>query len=105
MRITRSGDLVAGVFALGMAACVVAAYLTRDAAPGRVPAHVSAIDRRMLDTARQTAPLAETPREQELARVAVRLADHELDQAFASAVREAAAAKPATSGPVQQLNA
>jgi small-conductance mechanosensitive channel len=51
------------------------------------------------------APLAENAAEQELARETERLADHELDQAFATAVREAAAAKPVVSGPVQQLNA
>ena len=82
------------------------AYLTRDTAPGRAPAQTaSSIDRRLLDTARQTAPLADTAREQELARTALQLADHEIDQAYASAVREATAAKPVTSGPVQQINA
>lgn len=58
----------------------------------------------MLDTARQLAGLAETEPELELARQALRLADHELDQAFATAVREAADTKPATSGPVKELN-
>ena len=53
------------------------------------------VDRRLLVTARQLAALAETPQEVDLARQAARLADHELDQAFATAVREAADFKPA----------
>jgi small-conductance mechanosensitive channel len=105
MKITRTAGAVISVFALALAACVVGAYLTRDAPPERPAAHASQIDRRLLDTARQMAPIAETATEQELAREAQRLADHELDQAFASAVREAAAAKPVTSGPIQQLTA
>jgi small-conductance mechanosensitive channel len=61
------------------------------------------VDRRLLVTARQLAAFAETPQEVELARQAARLADHEVDQAFATAVREAADFKPAPSGPVRQL--
>jgi small-conductance mechanosensitive channel len=106
MTATRKAVLLAGSFALGLAACIVAAYLTRETAPVRTPVRDAAvIDRRLIDTARQTAALAETPREQELARDAVRLADHELDQAFASAVRDAAAARPVSNPQVRQLNA
>ena len=95
---------MAGAFAVLLAACLAAAWLTRDAAPNRTPAQASLVDRRLLDTARQMANVAETAQEVDLARQAARLADHELDQAFATAVREAADFKPATSGPVQQLN-
>jgi small-conductance mechanosensitive channel len=105
MKLTRTAGIVTALFALLLAACIVAAYLTRDAAPERPAARTTQIDRRLLDTARQIAPLAETAAEQEFAREAQRLADHELDQAFATAVREAATAKPVTSAPVQQLNA
>jgi hypothetical protein len=105
MKILHQGGLAAGIFAAGLAACLLAFYLTRDAAPEKSTVQASPIDRRLLDTARQTAGLAETAREQELAGQAIRLADHELDQAYASAVREAAAAKPPTSGPLEQLNA
>jgi small-conductance mechanosensitive channel len=105
MKISRVGGWTAGVFAVGLGACLVGSYLTREPAPEKSVAQASQIDRRLLDTARQTAGLAETAREQELASQAVRLADHELDQAFASAVREAAAAKPAVSGALQQIDA
>ena len=96
---------MAGAITLLLAACLAAAWLTRDTAPSRTAAPVSLVDRRLLDTARAMAGLAETAQEADLARQAARLADHELDHAFATAVREAADFKPATSGPVQQLNA
>jgi len=101
---TRSGKVLTGAIALLLAACLAAAWLTRDAAPSRTLAQASVVNRRLLDTARQMAGLAETAQEVDLARQAARLADHELDQAFATAVREAADFKPATSGPAQQLN-
>ena len=88
-----------GAFALLLAGCLAAVWLTRDAAPNRRRRRRRVVDRRLLDTARQLAALAETPQEVELARQAARLADHELDQAFATAVREAADFKPAASGP------
>src|ERR1019366_5595975 len=88
LQMTRSGKILASAIALLLAACLAAVWLTRDAAPIRTVAQASLVDRRLLETARQAA----------------RLADHELDQAFATAVREAADFKPATSGPVQQLN-
>ncbi len=89
--------------ALLLAACLAAAWLTRDSAPIRATPQVSLVDRRLLVNARQLAALAETPQEVDLARQAARLADHELDQAFATAVREAADYKPAATGPVRQL--
>ena len=102
---TRSEKISAGVCGLLLAGTLAAAWWTRDAAPNRAPAaSASAIDRRLLDAARGLAPIAETAGEQDLARQAGRLADHELDQSFASAVREAAAAKPAASAALQQLN-
>jgi hypothetical protein len=105
MKMNRAAGVLTAFFALALAACVIAAYLTREPAPERSAPRTTQIDRRLLDTARQVAPLAATANQQELAREAQRLADHELDQAFASAAREAASAKPVTTGPVQQLNA
>ena len=102
MKIRHPGIVLACVFAAGLAACLVASYFTREAPPERAVTQASAIDRRLLDTARQTAGVAETQREQELAAEAARLADHELDQAYASAVREAAAVKPVASAAIQQ---
>jgi small-conductance mechanosensitive channel len=101
-----SRKISAVVCALLLAGTTTAVWWTRDATPNHAPAAVtSAIDRRLLDAARQLAPIAETPAEQELYRQAARLADHELDQAFASAVRDAAARKPPPAGPLQQLSA
>ena len=99
-----SGKISVSFCGLLLAGTLAAIWWTRDSAPNRAPAAASAIDRRLLDAARQLAPIAETPAEQELSVQAARLADHELDQAFASAVREAAARKPADSGQLQQTN-
>jgi small-conductance mechanosensitive channel len=100
----RTGKILAGALAVLLAGCLAAVYLTRDTAPNRVVEQVSVVDRRLLVTARQLLALAETTQEVELARQAARLADHEVDQAFATAVREAADFKPPKTGPVQQLN-
>ena len=104
LHMRRTGKILAGALALLLAGCLAAVWLTRDTAPNRAVEQVSVVDRRLLVTARQLLALAETTQEVELARQAARLADHELDQAFATAVREAADFKPAKSGPVQQLN-
>ncbi len=107
----RAKDLVALLVAALLLACVVASYLTRDAASGRIAAkktaadsQTSPIDQRLIRSARQMASVADTNDEQALAGEALRLSDHELDQAFASALREAAATStPAASGPLKQL--
>jgi small-conductance mechanosensitive channel len=90
--------------------CVVAMCLTRDtdatrAAAKKLPSGSTAslIDQRMLLTAQQMAADADTPQEQALAQQALRLSDHELDQAFASALREASATSAPASGPLKQL--
>jgi small-conductance mechanosensitive channel len=57
----------------------------------------------MLLTAQQMAADADTPQEQAFAQQALRLSDHELDQAFASALREASATSAPASGPLKQL--
>ncbi|MFI5098814.1 MAG: mechanosensitive ion channel domain-containing protein [Candidatus Acidiferrales bacterium] len=53
------------------------------------------VDERPLPTARALAALAITPEEQRLAQQAARIADHELDLAFADALRQAAELRPA----------
>ena len=97
----RVKNLPAWVAAALLIACVVAWYFTRDAASNRIASKKLAAtsqtlptDRRLLQSARQMVAAADTPDEQGLAAEALRLADHELDQAFASAIREAAAASP-----------
>src|SRR5579864_434041 len=103
-------DLPAGILGGLLIVCAVTWYFTRDASSGRVvtkkPAassQAAPIDQRLLETARQMAAVAATADEQDQAREALRLADHELDQAFAAALREAAARTAPTSGPGKQL--
>ncbi|HXI43372.1 MAG TPA: mechanosensitive ion channel domain-containing protein [Bryobacteraceae bacterium] len=98
-------NLLAWASAALLLACVVAWYATRDAASNRITAKKLAatsqplpIDRRLLQSAHQMAVAADTADEQALAAEALRLADHEVDQAFASALREAAAASPLPAG-------
>src|SRR5665213_18257 len=79
--------------------CMVFAWTTRDAmshlpfiaATANAPADTSmrkaAVDLSPWQTAQALAPLAVTSEETELAREAERLADHEVDQAFAAALR------------------
>src|SRR5258708_32820592 len=107
----RVKNLAGWARAAWLLACVAAWYFTRDAASKRITAKRPAaasqplpMDRRLLQSARQMASEADTADEQALAAEALRLADHELDQAFASALREAAATTPpATSAPLRAL--
>jgi small-conductance mechanosensitive channel len=105
MKLSR--DLLAVVVAVLLVACAVVAYLIRDAAPNRLAAKSTAaaslVDARLLQTARQLAATADSSEEQDLAREALRLSDHELDQAFASALRETTASTAPPSGPLKQL--
>src|SRR5262245_45345315 len=94
-----------------LVACVVGMFVTRDAsAPGppqkKNGAEISLIDQRLMQTARQMAGLADSSQEQEFAAEALRLADHELDQAYATALREAAEpGQTAVPPQLQQLTA
>ncbi len=56
---------------------------------GRSAPQVPLVDSRPLDTARSLMKLADTPQEADLARDALRLGDHAVDLAFASALRDA----------------
>ncbi|MEO8373320.1 MAG: hypothetical protein ABI806_29315, partial [Candidatus Solibacter sp.] len=100
----RTGKILAAVLGVLLAACLAAAWLTGDNAPRR-ESEQSVVDRRLLDATRQVAGLAETAAEIELARQAERLADHELDQAYVTAVREAAETKPVANPEAQKLTA
>jgi small-conductance mechanosensitive channel len=63
------------------------------------------VDDRLLRTARDMAALADTAEEQDDAREALHLADHALDQAFATALRQAQEEPPPANGDLQKLNA
>jgi len=56
------------------------------------------VDLRPWQTAQALAPLAVTAEETEYAREAERLADHEVDQAFAAASRQASIQRPVLTG-------
>jgi len=99
--------LLPAILAVLLGACIVGSYLFRGAdSPAKKSdsaVQVSPIDEKPLQTARQLAAVADTAEEQALAHEAQRLADHELDQAFASALRQASAAAPPAKGPLKQL--
>ncbi len=96
-RLTR--DTVLGMLIVLLILCVSFAWTTRDAmlnlpfigTHGKPPvltgAKKTVVDLTPWQTAQALAPLAVTAEETEYAREAQRLADHEVDQAFASALR------------------
>src|SRR5438105_253689 len=81
------------VLVLLVAAAAIGFVMTRDtsrpsnAAP---TTQTALVDQSPLKTARQLGAWAITPDEQRLAQEIVRVADHEIDLAFADALREAA---------------
>jgi small-conductance mechanosensitive channel len=87
-----------------LGASIVVWLVTRDASPSRVAkkaapvARVSKVDEKPLETARQLAALADTRAEREFVEEAARLAGQEVDQDFATAIREAATIAPPASG-------
>jgi small-conductance mechanosensitive channel len=99
-RILGSTRIVLLLFLLAfLALCLVFAWLTRDSMgnlsflnnPGGRTAtgKKTIVDLSPWQTAEALAPLAVTAEEKEFARDAQRLADHDVDQAFASALRQA----------------
>ena len=84
---------ISAVLLLLVAATGIGYVMTRDSSrPSNTAtsAQTPLVDQTPLKTARQLATLAVTPDEQRHAQEAARLADHEVDLAFADAVREAA---------------
>jgi small-conductance mechanosensitive channel len=66
----------------------------RAKSPASVAVPTPLVDERPLPTARALTPLAITPDEQRYAEEAARIADHEVDLAFADALRQATAQRP-----------
>ncbi|MGB6973667.1 MAG: mechanosensitive ion channel family protein [Terracidiphilus sp.] len=91
--------LLLAVLGALLAFCLVFLWSTRDSmahlpflahsAAGRQPGRAGLVDTSPWDTSQALAPLAVTAEEKRYAREAGRLADHEADQAFASALRTA----------------
>jgi small-conductance mechanosensitive channel len=97
---SRGRLLLVGIAAALLAVCLLASFLTRGAmanlgflrAQGGGTGTASAaelVDQTPWQTVAALAPLATSAEEQSLARQAERLADHEVDQAFAMALRQA----------------
>ena len=94
--------------ALLLLTSVAAYFATRDSGTGPATTPASRrnplVDDRLVETARRLSAVADTVEEQDLAREALELADHELDQAFATALRQAAAVPPPATGALLDLN-
>jgi small-conductance mechanosensitive channel len=96
---------------LALVILAVAAFITtedtgsRTMATSTTSAQTELVDVVPLRTARGLAALAVTPEEQRLAQEAARVADHEVDLAFADALREARAHTTAQDPKYRELNA
>ena len=94
---------------LAIAGLVITNDAVRMAAPGGVSQtmpseQTTLVDERPLQTARKLAALAATPEEQRLSQEALRLADHEVDLEFASALRNATDHPPQTTPQIRELS-
>ena len=100
MNRVRKMGIVVALVVLGV--CLVGAYMTRGSMHhlsflngkdtlGERSANGGLVDQRPWQTAQALAALAVSTEERNFAREAQRLADHEVDQAFAQALRQASA--------------
>jgi small-conductance mechanosensitive channel len=93
---TSQKAVAVGLLAL-LGATIAGVFLTRSGANsasgvgGRAAGSAALVDQRPLETAQKLARLAVTPEEQDFAHAALQTADREVDLAFASALRNAAA--------------
>jgi small-conductance mechanosensitive channel len=103
--------LLIAVPAAALVVLLIASYLTQGAMANlpflrgqRGAAAETLVDQRPWQTAQALAPLAVSVEEKRLARDAERLADHEVDQAFAQALRMAALQPPVLKGDALALS-
>jgi small-conductance mechanosensitive channel len=112
---TKGRALLLGIPAAVVVACLVGSFLTQGAMDnlafmrrGGAGAQAGLVDQRPWQTVAAIAPLAISAEEQQDAREAERLADHEVDQAFAMALRQAQMERRSLTGPAlaiqQKLN-
>jgi small-conductance mechanosensitive channel len=94
-----------GTLGLVLIALLLAGFFTRGGdptleynAPPSLPNASGLVDQSPLETARNLAGQAATPQEQQFAQQALHSADHEVDQAFASALRDATENAPPLTG-------
>jgi small-conductance mechanosensitive channel len=100
--------LLVGVSAAVLAVCLLASFLTRGSMANLAfvdsqGAAAGLVDQRPWQTVSALAPQAVTAEERALALQAERLADHEVDQAFAMALRQAEMETHTLSGPALAL--
>src|SRR5579875_784053 len=104
MKILRRSAIV--VPAILLIVFLVASFLTRGAMsslPFLRSKSEGLVDQRPWQTVQALAPLAVSAEEKRLAQEAERLADHEVDQAFAMALRQAALEHRTLTGPALAL--
>jgi small-conductance mechanosensitive channel len=106
----RLNTAPSAILAVLLVGSLIAWYVTSDsgsrpAERGKATAsdQTAPVDTRLLDSANKVAALAQTSDEQNQAREALHLADHQLDQAFATALRAAEAYRAPASGPLRDL--
>src|SRR5690242_18767387 len=91
-----------------LVACTIAVFVTGDANSTQ-DSHLqtetgnNVLNTKLLTAAHQLASVADTTDEQSLANEALRLADHEFDQAYATELRQAATAAPRPTPEFKQL--
>jgi small-conductance mechanosensitive channel len=110
--VIKSGRALAILIpALVLISCLIANYLTRDLmsnfhlARGRsAQSSEGLVDQSPWKTAAALAPLAVSVEEQRYAREALRLADHEVDQTFAMALRQASIQPRVVTGETLELS-
>lgn len=103
MRFIRRYLLLA-ILAAILIACFIGSFLTRSVVSVKIRGtQTGLIDDRLLKTAHVLAGIADTPEGQAFSKEAIRLADRDLDQAYATALREAISAPPPAKGPLKTL--
>jgi small-conductance mechanosensitive channel len=109
MRLSKNAPaiIVTTLLAGSLVALLETGGSSGPATPKKTSANQQApvVDDRLLRTAREMAAMADTPDEQDDAREALRLADHALDQAFATALRQAQTPATAVSSEEKRLTA
>ena len=97
--------VLVGAFAVVLVVCLTASYLTQGAMSGRPRQRVQPglVDQQPWQTASALSGLAVSAEEKQFARQAERLADHEVDQAFAMALRQAEMETTVLTGPALEI--
>lgn len=107
MRVTLRNATLLGLFVLLIAA-LVGFVLTREMAPSKEPVTKAQpsrlVEQSPLETAHGVAVIASTAPEQKLAEEAYRIADQEVDMAFASALQSTELHPPAQNSATKELN-